>query len=165
MRESAECREALPAGALPAWHDKLSPQLKGVLRAVRQAAGNCLDTPEMSLFEPLRESLSPDALLAVGERIHLDVRWKGMASTLQLLPMYCKTSIQMGAWWEGSHSSSSDKSLASLCIQGACWRRACWQEGAQHDAPSKNLMRGQAVLAMHSKHHKRIVAVSGMPQA
>jgi hypothetical protein len=116
--------------------------MEGVLRAVSQAAGNCLDTPEMSLFQPLRESLSPDALLAVGERIQLDASWKGMAKTLQLLPNTGETSIQIGLWWDGSHSFSSDAKLTSVCIQGACWRRACWQEGAQHDAPSKELMRG-----------------------
>lgn len=77
--------------------------MEGVLRAVCQAAGNCLDTPEMSLFQPLRESLSPDALLAIGERFYLDVRWKGMPNTLRLLPISRKTSLRMELWWEGSH--------------------------------------------------------------
>lgn len=40
--------------------------MEGVLRAVSKVSGDCLDTPEMSLFQPLLESLSPDALLAVG---------------------------------------------------------------------------------------------------
>ncbi|CAL5228244.1 g11342 [Coccomyxa viridis] len=53
-------------GPLPAWHDKLTPEMEGVLRAVRKVAGACLDAPEMSLFQPLLGSLSPDALLAVG---------------------------------------------------------------------------------------------------
>lgn len=54
------------AGSFPSWHKKLTPQMEGVLRAVSKVSGDCLDTPEMSLFQPLLESLSPDALLAVG---------------------------------------------------------------------------------------------------
>ena len=56
----------LCAGPLPAWHDKITPEMEGVLRAVSKVTGDCLDAPEMSLFQPLLGSLSPDALLAVG---------------------------------------------------------------------------------------------------
>lgn len=57
------------AGSFPSWHNKLTPQMEGVLRAVSKVSGDCLDTPEISQFQPLFESLSPDALLAVGETI------------------------------------------------------------------------------------------------
>ena len=41
--------------------------MAGVLRAIQRAVGESLDAPEMSLFQPLVECLSPDALLAIGE--------------------------------------------------------------------------------------------------
>ena len=53
--------------AVRSWPDMLSPQMAGVLQAVQRAAGESLDAPEMSLFQPLVECLSPDALLAIGE--------------------------------------------------------------------------------------------------
>lgn len=72
------------AGPLPAWHDKLSPEMEGVLRAVRKVAGDCLDAPEMSLFQPLLGSLSPDALLAVGKHHALCIPMT--ADTAVLIP-------------------------------------------------------------------------------
>ena len=113
------------------WHDKLTPEMESVLRAVRKVAGDCLDAPEMALFQPLLGSLSPDALLAVGTQHAIPG------------PIVCVCHPRHALQPAGARSEPGwDRCVQSLHLktrcyrvlsavvsqQDACWRHSWWQE-------------------------------------
>ena len=52
----------------PAWAEQLTPDQSALLHALRRVSGAALAKPDMKLFQPLIGALTPDALLAMGER-------------------------------------------------------------------------------------------------
>ena len=51
-----------------AWAEELTPDQAALLRALWRVSGAALARPEMKLFQPLIGTLTPDALLALGEK-------------------------------------------------------------------------------------------------